>query len=349
MRLESKCDEFALIRRLTKAAERPLPSGVVGPGDDAAVIPIASLTKAAGQNGFLLVSTDTIVEDVHFSTSISSPSDIGWKLAAVNISDIAAMGGNPLYATISCELTSSTEEKWADELYAGLQEAFSKYDVHLIGGDTVCGKEISLGLTIFGISPEHPILRGGAREGDDIWVSGEIGGAAIGLKQGLEARCKDSEFLKRHRRPEPRVHLGSLLAQHRLASSMIDVSDGLIADAGHLAEMSARHFVVHLEKVPFAQSALLNQAEMLVGGDDYELLFTSEKKNRELILDLVSKNKVAGTIPEISLIGEVSADKSDYVGVSIREPNEKAKTAAEYLANKGIESKGGYQHFRLQK
>ena len=258
----------------------------VGIGDDAAVI-----TPPTGQQ--LLISVDTLNMGVHFPTQ-SSAQDIGYKALAVNLSDIAAMGGEPQWFTLALSLPSADEE-WLNLFCQGLSELVERYQLCLVGGDTTRGP-LSITIQIAGHIPTgQALIRAGARAGDDIYVTGTLGDAAAGLLVCQDALQVDETasrfFLNRLNRPVPRVAIG--MGLRGLASACIDVSDGLAADLGHIIEDSGVGAELRMETLPVSDhlAALgLSDARLqeliLFGGDDYELCFTASPQARAKIQQL---------------------------------------------------------------
>jgi thiamine-monophosphate kinase len=253
--------EFAFIQRL---ADRVGPSrpGQVGIGDDAAVL--ADGTLAA---------IDTLVAERHFRLRWSEPEDVGWKALAVNLSDLAAMGGEPTAALAAVTLPPDSPGL-ADRLATGLLDAAETHGCPLVGGDTTSGPVLVLTVAVLGRVPdgEPPVLRRGARPGDGIYLTGSIG-AAAGALDALEAdRPPAADHARALHRPRPRLAEGQAAARGG-ASSMIDLSDGLAADLGHLLDASTVGAEVEGEAIPLAAGVALDRA--LGGGDDYELCFTA--------------------------------------------------------------------------
>jgi thiamine-monophosphate kinase len=260
-------DEFSLIHRYFK---RDAPhSGVrLGIGDDAAL-----LTPLAGHE--LAISTDTLVAGRHFPLD-TDPYSIGWKAAAVNLSDLAAMGATPHSLLLALTLPNADPD-FLSQLAAGLFAACNAAGVALIGGDTTRGAALSLTITALGWVPTgQAILRSGAQVGDLIVVSGQLGDAAYAL-QHLNDPLLDPALKARLDRPTPRNALGIALRDH--ASALLDISDGLAQDLGHILQASGVCGEIHIENLPCApQLAALDVTTraplMLAGGDDYELCFT---------------------------------------------------------------------------
>jgi len=263
--------EFELIRRYF---DRPAPSAALGVGDDAAL-----LRPNAGME--LAVSTDLLLEGRHFRAGTDARK-LGHKSLAVNLSDMAAMGAAPRWATLALSLPSA-DEAWLEGFARGFFALAARFEVELIGGDTVrgpTGSPIGVCVTILGEVPRGLALyRAGAAPGDDIWVSGELGGAALGLAQPGNAAA-----MQRLDEPEPRVELGERL--RGIASAAIDVSDGFAQDLGHILERSGVGAVVEYGRLPRFAGADVRQ--VLSGGDDYELAFTARQERRGEI-ELLSK------------------------------------------------------------
>lgn len=299
--------EFDLIARYF---DRPARSAVLGVGDDAALI-----RPAAGME--LAVSADMLVAGRHFLAD-ADPAQLGHKALAVNLSDLAAMGATPRWALLSLALPAA-DEAWLAGLSQGFHALAERFDVDLVGGDTTRGP-LNLSVTILGEVPAgHALRRDGARVGDDVWVSGELGGAALGLRHLLgEVALNEAEAaacLARLHVPEPRVALGFALGG--VASSAIDVSDGLVADLGHILERSRVGAEIELAAVPAdaALAARLDAAALnclLAGGDDYELCFTAAPDRRGAI-----QAAGATTGVPVSRIGRIVA----VPGLSIRRPD----------------------------
>ena len=275
--------EFGLIDRLIERLPRA-PGVLVGPGDDAAVL--------ARPDGSLVTSADMLVEGRHFDASYGGPSDIGWKAAAVNISDIAAMGAAPRYLTVSLGLPARTDPAWAEELMDGLAACASSVDASIVGGDIVASDQVIIAVAIIGEAMDAVVRRDGALPGDAVCVTGALGAAAAGLallrtsddprSQDLAARFPS--VLDAHRRARCRPREG-LAAARNGARAMVDVSDGLLADAGHIAAASRVRVVIEGTRLPVADGVRevegwmsggrdLPEVSPLAarGGDDYELV-----------------------------------------------------------------------------
>lgn len=267
--------ELAFIDRVRRLAGEP-PAGQVWIGDDAAVI-----------DGDLLFATDALVEGVHFDLSWSSAQDVGWKALAVNLSDLAAMGGTPR-AAVAAIVVPPGRPGLADEVARGLVEGSRRWSCPLVGGDTVQGLELAVTVSVVGVpSAGGAVLRSGARVGELVFVTGEFGGAAAALRlfQDREARIASegltgasvAELGERLRRPEPKLGAGRAAAAAG-ASAMIDCSDGLAVDLARLCHASGVGVRVEASLMPTAIGATLDDA--LHGGEDYELCFTARDAAR---------------------------------------------------------------------
>jgi thiamine-monophosphate kinase len=284
--------EFDLIRRYFEQPAREVRPGdrrtrrvSLGIGDDAAL-----LRPSAGME--LAVSTDLLLEGRHFRAGADARK-LGHKALAVNLSDMAAMGAAPRWATLALALPAA-DEAWLAEFAKGFFALAGRFGVELIGGDTTRGP-LSICVTILGEVPTSlALFRAGARPGDDIWVSGELGGAALAL-----ARPDIAAAARRLDEPEPRVELGERL--RGLASAAIDVSDGFAQDLGHILERSAVGAIVEYALLPRpievrnVEDGALQARLVLGGGDDYELAFTAPQANRGEIETLSMELKLALT------------------------------------------------------
>ena len=307
--------EFALIDRYFK---RPTRHTVLGVGDDGALI-----APPPGQE--LVISTDLLVEGTHFLADTDAEA-LGWKTLAVNVSDLAAMGAQPRWATLSIALPGFAEAAavhptaghagaaqgcgkpllgeapaadWIEAFARGFFDCADRHGIDLIGGDTTRGPR-AFCVTILGeVPPGQALRRDGAKPGDSIWVSGRPGRAALGLAhlQGRIALAEPSlaTCLAALHRPQPRVALG--LALRGIASAAIDVSDGLLADLGHILEQSG---VAARLQIPGLPGAGLERDCVLAGGDDYELVFTAAPlRDREIAA-------LAGTLKlRLTRLGEI--------------------------------------------
>lgn len=303
-------NEFELISEITKGVPRKSRELVRGIGDDCAIF-----SGNSGNNW--LVTTDALIEGVHFKREWTDLKTLGRKSLAVNLSDIAAMGGTPKFYLVSVGLPPGNLENTAKSLFAGMNEVASEHGVTLIGGDTVASPlGIMITITVIGSSPSgKELMRSGAKSGDEIYVTGSFGASALGLcflKEKI-LNAKTEPFIKRHNDPVPRVAEGQWAAQSGFATSMIDVSDGLVADLSHIADESGTGFEIESEKIPRdagfdAAAATLKMDPLqlaLSGGEDYELIFTVAKDRA------AEFGKIIGGCPNgtrIAKIGNMAGD-----------------------------------------
>ncbi len=287
--------EFDLIERIRRRA--PGRSDVVlGIGDDAAIVQVPADRQ-------LVVATDTLNAGVHFPAATHA-ADIGWKALAVNLSDLAAMGAQPAWCTLSLSLPRS-DAAWLDAFLDGFLELSASHGVALIGGDTTSGP-LSICVTAHGfVEPGRALRRDAAKAGDDVWVSGTLGDAACALRCLLPgAKIEESRGLPpglrvRLDRPTPRIATG--IALPGLVHACIDVSDGLLADLGHICSASGVAAVVRLSELP-ASAELRSACDaderallQATGGDDYELCFTAPQAHRREIEQLALRGGTALT------------------------------------------------------
>ena len=292
----SHLGEFELIGRIAASchperSEGSHPSGVLGIGDDCAVLP-----QREGLD--TLVTTDLLIEGRHFLLADVTPEQLGWKSAAVNISDIAAMGGKPVASFLSIALPKGLAETfsegyasrenrscWIDRFMKGYSELCGKFGVPLLGGDTSASpSELFINVTVIGECPHgRALVRSSARPGDLICVTGPLGDSAAGLKLILEnAKDASPELVRRHYLPMPRVEEGIALRECPGVHAMMDISDGIASDLRHILEASGAGAEIELAEVPLSgemravcEERGWDAAELAVsGGEDYELLVT---------------------------------------------------------------------------
>jgi thiamine-monophosphate kinase len=284
--------EFDLIARIRARTGRgPSRDDVVlGIGDDA-----AALRVPAGR--LLVVATDTLNAGVHFPDD-TAPADIGWKALAVNLSDLAAMGAAPAWCTLSLSMPAS-DPAWLDGFLDGFLELAAQHRVALVGGDTTRGP-LSVCVTVHGFAdPQRLLRRDGARVGDDVWISGTLGDAAAALAQWRSGDAVDPALRARLDRPTPRIALG--MALRGIAHAAIDVSDGLLADLGHVCGASGLGAKVEVAALPASPSlraafdAERRIALQATGGDDYELCFTAPPGMRDAVAAAARQAGVAAT------------------------------------------------------
>lgn len=308
----SELGEFGLIRHLTNNIQLHNASTIKGVGDDAAVI--------ADKSGEILISTDMLMEGVHFDVSYTPLQHLGYKAVAVNVSDICAMNGIAEQITVSLAISSKYTLEAIEELYAGILLACKKYKVDLIGGDTTSSPYgLCISITVIGRAKKEEIVyRNGAQLNDLLCVSGDLGGAYMGLQilnrekqvflenPGVQPDLEGNDYiLERQLKPEARIDLKKVFNElNILPSSMIDISDGLASEIFHLCTQSEKGCVLYEEKIPIDPQTYERAREFgldptvcaLSGGEDYELLFT---------LPMEMHDKIQNH-PDISIIGHIT-------------------------------------------
>ena len=301
----SEIGEFGLIERLKdilRAEEI---------GDDCAVVTF--------DQKHLLLTTDALVEDIHFLEKIA-PEALGWKAVSVNVSDIVSCGGSPLYLLVSL-IIPDIDSRWVERLYEGIRKACEFYNCTVVGGNISRGEKKTIDVFALGRTAK-PVLRSGAKPGETLFVSGTLGDSRAGLEllreERKDYRSFELKLIERHTRPSARVDYIKHL--ERYASSCIDISDGLLQDAGHLARMSGIALEIDPKAIPiseelkaFCEDRGRDPLEYaLRGGEDYQLLFTHPRKDQNPFLDMTP-------------IGEVREGKGVFV--------------------EGREAEGGFSHF----
>ena len=315
MNIQEIGGEFELIKRISRDVNDE--NVIKGIGDDCAVIKYK-------KNRYLLITTDMMVENDHFSLKWHTPIQIGNKLMEVNVSDIVAMGGTPKYAFVSMSIKKDTQVEFIDEFYNGLCESAKKHGVHILGGDTTHGTEYVFNITLLGeVEAGLLRLRSGAKLGDLICVTGKLGGSTAGLNLlqfGKEGFFDNYLKVKSRSAVEAKI-----IAKY--ATSMIDVSDGLASEIKHICEESNVGAEIYYDKIPLSKETISsgNILEMdphdfaLYGGEDFELVFTISKDN----IDNLRAN-----FNDFTIVGKIV--KGD---VALLKNNQK------------IELKKGYDHF----
>ena len=282
----SRLGEFGLIDRVRRAAAGPGVS--LGIGDDAAWVRIRS--------GSCLLTSDLLIEGIHFDLKWTSLYALGHKTLAVNLSDIAAMGGRPAYLLLSLGIPATLDSDDIEEFYHGIRSLASESSVALVGGDTSVAKSLFISACLIGLAQYRPVTRAGAQVGDDIYVTGTLGDSALALKllksKSPKLSLPGAKFLlSRHHLPTARIRAGATLAKERVARAMIDLSDGLLQDLGHICKASHVGAIVVEETLPLSQpyQSLVGKdrtRHALTGGEDYELLFCARKADRSRIADI---------------------------------------------------------------
>jgi thiamine-monophosphate kinase len=263
--------EGGLIQRIRTQFQN---SGVVlGIGDDTAVLDIP-------EGHSILFCSDLLAEDSHFIRGLHPADSVGYKAVAVNVSDIGAMGGVPMHFVISLAAPGDLDLEWVDGFYSGVARACREFKVTLVGGDSSTAKSIFVDVAMIGrVKTGSAVRRSGAKIGDRIYVSGFLGGSTRGLDL-LRSGIVDDPAVKRHLYPQPRHEIGASLVTK--AHSMIDVSDGLSTDLGHILDESKVSARIYRDKIPAAPGA--SNVEVLHGGEEYELILTAATNLDELPL-----------------------------------------------------------------
>jgi thiamine-monophosphate kinase len=263
--------EGGLIQRIRAQFQNS--GDVLGIGDDTAVLDIPEAHS-------VLFCSDLLAEDSHFIRGLHPADSVGYKAVAVNVSDIGAMGGVPMHFVISFAAPGDLDIEWVDGFYSGVARACREFNVTLVGGDSSTAKSIFVDVAMVGrVKKGCAVRRAGAKPGDNIYVSGALGGSARGL-QLLRRGIHDDPAVQRHLYPQPRHDIGAAVASK--AHSMIDVSDGLSTDLGHILEESKVSARIYKDKIPAANGA--SDSELLHGGEEYELILTSTTNLDELPL-----------------------------------------------------------------
>ncbi len=313
----SQIGEFGLIekvnRQIIAATNKHWKSSkelLLGIGDDAAVW--------KPQNPFQIITTDALIEGVHFSQKTSTWQELGWKSVAVNLSDIAAMGGVPMYALVSIGLPKDVLVENIQSFYKGMLAAAKNFEVVVIGGDTVGSPIVVVSVTIIGHASDDEgkvLTRSGAKTGDKVAVTGYLGASAAGLAMlnlGLKFPVKAAAELRRaHLQPNPRIFEGQKLVASGVKAGM-DISDGLVGDLAHICEMSHVGAVINIDQVPISPTVKKYFKEKalqfaLGGGEDYELLFTAPAR-------VVQRATKSIDCP-ITVIGEITSENPGKVVV----------------------------------
>jgi thiamine-monophosphate kinase len=305
--------EFGLIDRLNKMiadarVNKASPHLILGIGDDAAAW--------QGDSAIQLATVDTMVQGVHFTPDTAAWPEVGWKSLAINLSDIAAMGGLPRYALVALALPDVLDVEDITELYRGLIDCAKEYGVAIVSGNISKAPQVSITITVLGAAPDNKILRrSGAKPGDVITLTGYAGSAAAGLvmlKSKLKLKAADAKYLRNaFLHPVPRIAEGQLLIKNGIAAA-IDTSDGLLADLRHICEKSRVSALVNADLLPIHDAVRRNFPDQSVamalgGGEDYQLLFTGS-------MESVNKVKKAASCP-FTVIGEITKGKPGQIDI----------------------------------
>ena len=292
--------EAELVSAIKKLFDKKAPGVTIGIGDDCAAI-------SPGKGFELLVTTDTLTENVHFKRRWATAENIGYKTAAVNLSDIAAMGGTPRYLFLSLSLTNDIADRWIMAFLRGFKKAISPFDCNVVGGNIAKADTLSFTVTAIGeVAKGKIISRSGAKAGDVLYVTGTPGDAAFGLdilSGAIDGVRGKKSLIARHLTPTPRVEWALKLSSEKLASAMIDISDGVAIDLERVCEASGVGATINLTQFPFSpatarlvkQQGMKGYERVLSGGEDYELLFTVRPKNRDAVDQLIAKGAIEAT------------------------------------------------------
>ena len=319
--------EFELIRLLSKTLSEhytnneldTIYSEVIGLGDDAAVWDVP-----AGHQAF---TTDTLVNDVHFDLRFINPVDLGWKSMVASQSDIAAMGFRPLFTTVSLGLSGKEEVDLLKDIYKGVADAASQFGGKVVGGDTVKSKTLFISISMLGYDPSddsqtNPLKRSTAKTGDVVAVTGSLGSSAGGLRILLDKTGtlpQSQQLIESHTRPRPQIDTGVWLAGHGITCAA-DISDGLIADLGHICEASKVGAEIKIDALPVdADLKSIFPADWeklsLSGGEDYQLVFTGAKESIDKAISSLKTpvtiiGNIRGDYPEIRVLNSQGTQDS---------------------------------------
>ena len=331
----SELGEFGLIDLLAKIAQRSRDEQnpawqqlLIGIGDDAAAWHSGSATQ--------LVTVDSFIQDIHFSLAVSPWEEVGWKALAINLSDIAAMGGIPRYAVVSLALPETTKVEDITTLYRGMIELAEQTGVAIVGGDTCSAAQVMINITVLGSTQDgkdNILTRSGARAGDKIAVTGYLGAASAGWEILRRPRIKVKNIAalkKAFLHPLPRIAEGQLILKQGVRAA-IDISDGLCSDLGHICRASRLGAIIEVDQIPVHPDVKANFSNKalelaLSGGEDYELLFTGRA-------EVVNRIREISSCP-ITIIGEMTANKIGQV------------TLIDNRGNQLELKRGGWEHFK---
>ena len=306
-----KINEIELINQLTDNLPNYNSDVIKGIGDDCAVI------KQADGN-YLLTTCDSQVDGVHFDSLVSTPQQIGQKAVAVNVSDIATMGGRPTYCMVSLIIPKKLKPDYIQAIYDGIKISCANDKIQIIGGNISSGKQLIIDITMMGeVRSDELLLRSGAKIGDKVLVTGSLGMAAAGLKliQNPDVIVENKyELIQKQLSPVACLSEAAIIAQSKLATSMIDISDGLFSDIGHICDASNVGVNIYQSQIPVLKSVLQVEKRLVLeplslatsGGEDYELLITVSPKSATDLVNLIQ----SATGASASIIGEIT-DASD--------------------------------------
>ncbi|MFC7063241.1 thiamine-phosphate kinase [Halobacillus seohaensis] len=321
-------DEFSFIKSIQPTGYRQS-SLIKGINDDAAVF------RQTSQD--IVTSVDTMVEEVHFSKKTMTPYHVGYRALAANLSDLAAMGSTPAFYLVSLVVPKGWNKEELSELYRGMQELSDKYQMDLIGGDTVSGKELCVSITVFGyVIKRMARYRNSALAGDIVFATGTLGDARAGLECILTGQ--DEPFLMgRHRMPSPRVHFAEKLTVLERVT-LNDVSDGIANESNEIAEASAVDLHLDFEKVPYSPSVATlfpdkYEEWILSGGEDFELLGTVSEKDWSKVQEIAKQTNTVVT----------------PIGVVKESVDQEGRVYMVKNGEKSILNKSGYTHLQEER
>ncbi|HLC60569.1 MAG TPA: thiamine-phosphate kinase [Candidatus Nanoarchaeia archaeon] len=318
MKIKDIGGEFELIERINRGIKLFSKDVIFGIGDDAAVL-------KHDKKDYMLLTTDMLVENDHFSLKFSTPMQIGMKAVEQNVSDIAAMGGIPKFAVISLALPHDIDIGFVDGLYKGINKKAKEYEISIVGGNITHSREIVINIALIGlVEKKFLALRSGAEIGDLIFCSGDVGKSTAGLE--LLRHNLKGKSIKPHLEPKSRLDLARKLVKIGI-NSMIDVSDGVASEVNHICEQSKVGAVIYADKILISKNTIIDSKKLkkdavdfaLYGGEDFELVFTANKNKLKQLIKF-----------DVSVIGEIVNKKN---GIKLIKNNKKIK----------IES--GFDHF----
>ena len=311
--------EFGLIDNIKKNIKLFSNEVIAGIGDDAAVLKY-------DKKSYMLFTTDMLVENDHFSLKFSSPMQIGMKAIEQNVSDIAAMGGVPRFGVISLALPNYIDADFVDELYKGINKKSREYKIDIVGGNITHSRWIVINVALIGfVEKKYLALRSGAKIGDLIFCSGDVGKSTAGLE--LLRHNKKGKSIKPHLEPKSRLRLARELVKIGI-NSMIDVSDGVASEVGHICNESKVGAVIYSDKIPISKNTIIDAKKVgkdaidfaLYGGEDFELVFTAKKNKLRQLKKF-----------DAAVIGEIVGNKN---GINLIRNGEK------------INIESGFDHFK---
>ena len=321
MKIRDIGGEFGIIDRIKRGIRIYSKDVIAGIGDDAAVL-------ECGKSKYMILKTDTLLENVHFSLKYCSAAQAGMKVIEQNASDMAAMGAIPRHAMISLALPGNIGLEFIDGLYGGINKKAKEYRINVVGGNLSRSKEIVINAALIGyVEKKYLVLRSGAKAGDLIFCSGNVGKSAAGLE--LLRQNLSGSSIKKHLEPRCRLDLAGKLARIGI-NSMIDVSDGIASEVLHICEQSDTGAIIYADKIPIAKETIIDAKKTgksaldfaLYGGEDFELVFTADKSR----LKRLERH-------DVKVIGEIISKKH---GVKLVKDGKKSDLESGFDHFKGI-------------